>query len=142
MNFYAVLDTNVLVSAFLKSESIPGLILVEALYGRIKPLLCNEIVEEYKGVLGRSKFKFDQNYVGDILSKLIARSLAPGKVEIADPMPDPKDAIFYQVVLAGRREGEAYLVTGNLKHFPTQSFAVSPREMLDLLEKTADVSPM
>ncbi len=138
MDFYAVLDTNVLVSAFLKSESIPGQILLETLCLRIKPLLCEEIIREYKGVLSRDKFRFDQNDVDVVLTKLISRSVAPGKAEITKDMPDPKDAVFYQVTIAGGQSKEAYLVTGNLKHFPVRSFVVSPREMLNLLEQTSD----
>jgi len=33
MRYYAVLDTNVLVSALLKTESVPGRVLAEALMG-------------------------------------------------------------------------------------------------------------
>lgn len=32
-----------------------------------------------------------------------------------------------------RHSEDAYLVTGNLKHFPTKPFVVTPREMLDIL---------
>ena len=39
MRYYAVLDTNVLVSALLKTESVPGRVLVEALMGDIIPIL-------------------------------------------------------------------------------------------------------
>ena len=91
-------------------------------------------------MLSRNKFRFDQNHVDDILTRLIARCIVPGKEEITDDMPDPKDVVFYQVVMAGRRDREAYLVTGNLKHFPSQPFVVTPREMLDLLEKARDAS--
>jgi len=40
---------------------------------------------------------------------------------------------FYEVVLDKREDG-AYLVTGNLKHFPRESFIVTAREMLELLD--------
>jgi hypothetical protein len=34
------------------------------------------------------------------------------------------------------RKGEAaYLVTGNIKHFPEKPFIVTPREMLDIILK-------
>ena len=39
MKYYVVLDTNVVVSALLNLSSIPGLILQEALAGRVIPLL-------------------------------------------------------------------------------------------------------
>jgi len=34
-----------------------------------------------------------------------------------------------------RKEDDAYLVTGNLKHFPVRTFIVTPREMLDILQE-------
>ena len=48
MKYYVVIDTNVLVSALMKPESIPRVILEEALSGRIMPLLNGEILDEYE----------------------------------------------------------------------------------------------
>ena len=48
-------------------------------------------------------------------------------------LPDPKDKVFYEVVMEGRKSEEAYLVTGNVKHFPVTSFVVTPREMIDII---------
>ena len=48
MNYYAVIDTNVLVSALLKSASIPGIVARESLEGQIIPLLNDEIIAEYQ----------------------------------------------------------------------------------------------
>ena len=53
MRYYAVLDTNVLVSALLKTGSVPGQVTAEALYGNIIPILNDEIVAEYEDVLNR-----------------------------------------------------------------------------------------
>ena len=47
-------------------------------------------------------------------------------------LPDMKDLPFYEVVMEKRDDG-AYLVTGNLRHFPKETFIVTPRELLDLL---------
>ena len=47
-------------------------------------------------------------------------------------LPDMKDVPFYEVVLE-RRDDNAYLVTGNIKHFPKEPFIVTPRELLDIL---------
>ena len=30
---------------------------------------------------------------------------------------------------------DAYLVTGNMKHYPVRSYVVTPREMIDIIEK-------
>lgn len=46
MQYYAVLDTNVLISAMLKFQSVPGIIATEALLGKITPLVNKEIIEE------------------------------------------------------------------------------------------------
>jgi len=44
-----------------------------------------------------------------------------------------KDLPFYEVVLE-KRDDDAYLVTGNLRHFPREPFIVTAREMLELLD--------
>lgn len=48
-------------------------------------------------------------------------------------LPDMKDLPFYEVVMEKREDG-TYLVTGNLKHFPTRPFIVTAREMLNILD--------
>lgn len=52
---------------------------------------------------------------------------------IEDIIPDSKDVAFYEVVMERRKTDDAYLVTGNLKHFPVKPFVVTPRQMLDLI---------
>ncbi len=47
--------------------------------------------------------------------------------------PDPKDRVFYEVVMEGRKSEDAYLVTGNIRHFPEKPFVVTPRQMLDII---------
>ena len=48
-------------------------------------------------------------------------------------LPDPKDRVFYEVVMEERKDEDAYLVTGNIKHFPIKPFIVTPRQMLDII---------
>ena len=40
--------------------------------------------------------------------------------------------IFYEVVME-KREDDAYLVTGNQKHYPIRDFIVTPAEMMDII---------
>ena len=47
--FYAVIDTNVLVSALLNINSNPGKVLLSVFNGETCPLLNAEIVAEYRG---------------------------------------------------------------------------------------------
>lgn len=47
-------------------------------------------------------------------------------------IPDPKDVVFYEVALS---KEDAYLVTGNKKHFPNKPIVVTPAEMVEILQK-------
>ena len=58
MKYYAVIDTNVIVSALLNPDSIPGTILKYASSGLIAPLINDEILREYKEVISREEFNF------------------------------------------------------------------------------------
>ncbi len=58
--------------------------------------------------------------------------------ELDTILPDPKDRVFYEVVFEKRKTEDAYLVTGNLKHFPVETFIVTPREMLDIVFSTKE----
>ena len=138
MNFYAVIDTNVPVSAMLKPGSIPDKIIDHALHGKIIPVLNEEFLTEYKEVLSRPKFKNSPEKVEKFLSEIIARGRFVEAKDFEDELPDPKDVIFYHVVLTAREDVDAYLVTGNLKHFPIKPFVVTPREMLDIIERDGD----
>ena len=132
MNYYTVIDTNVLVSALLKSASIPGIVARESLEGQIIPLLNDEIIAEYRAVLSRPKFKFSPEAVELIIDGLIRRGIFLDADPTDELVIDPKD------VVEARKEDDAYLVTGNIKHFPAKRFVVTPREMLEILEMNGD----
>ena len=38
------------------------------------------------------------------------------------------------VMMEARKENIAYLITGNIKHFPIKPYVVTPREFLTILE--------
>ena len=136
MLYYAVVDTNVLVSAMLKIQSIPGQIANEALLGDLIPLLSDEILAEYREVLARPKFKFNQDNVEMLIEGIIDRGIFMDAVPIDELLPDSKDTVFYGVVMGGRTQlDEAYLVTGNIKHFPVKPYIVTPKEMLEIMHK-------
>ena len=138
MKYYAILDTNVLVSAMLKSGSVPDQLAAEAMYGDIIPILNDEILAEYEDVLRRPKFKFDERTVRVFLEELKRRAVFIDAGPIDEILPDPKDIVFYAVLMEKRKEDDAYLVTGNLKHFPLKTYIVTPKEMLDILSEGQD----
>lgn len=135
MRYYAILDTNVLVSAMLKTSSVPGQVLAEALNGDIIPVLNDGIIAEYEDVMNRPKFRFDKRAVKVFLDELKRRAVYTDAGPIEDEIPDQKDVVFYAVLMEKRKDEDAYLVTGNLKHFPIRTYIVTPREMLDILKE-------
>lgn len=112
---------------------MPGQVLAEALKGDIIPVLNDEIIAEYEDVLSRPKFHFDRRAVRVFMDELKRRGVYADAGEIDDAIPDPKDVVLYAVLMEKRREEDAWLVTGNLRHFPMRTYIVTPREMLDIM---------
>ena len=46
---------------------------------------------------------------------------------------DPDDKIFYEVALA-KQVDDAYLVTGNQRHYPVRDFVITPAQLISILE--------
>ena len=138
MKYYAVIDTNVLVSAVLKWNSVPGNIIDLAFNDVIIPLVNHEILNEYKTVLLRPKFHLTELIVTDILDEMKARAIDVSEEHLDVELPDPKDRVFYEVTMKARESEDAHLVTGNIKHFPTKPFIVTPRQMLDLILESSN----
>lgn len=138
MKYYAVIDTNVLVSAMLKWNSVPGHIIELVFDGLIVPVFSREIIEEYKEVLSRSKFHLSNDIVEDIIGSLTDSGIfVDGETQNVEFI-DEKDRMFFEVVMEERKEEDAYLVTGNIRHFPVEPFIVTPRQMLDIIVKSID----
>ena len=134
MKRYAVLDTNVIVSALLKWNSVPGVVLQAVFLGIVVPVFNDEILNEYRNVLNRPKFGFSKELIAETISQIEALGIQESALEsIAVDMPDPKDVVFYSIALAYGRTAETHLVTGNIKHFPENPIVVTPRQMLDIL---------
>jgi len=131
---YAVIDTNVLVSALLTSEkqSNPLLIFQAIIEEKIVPLFSDEILNEYREVLSRDKFPFTSNFIEKALDVFVNNGLNVSRVQANGfEFPDPKDIIFFEVSMA---VDDSYLVTGNIKHFPKISKVVTPAEMVAILD--------
>ena len=133
MKYFVVIDTNVLVSAVLKNNSIPGIIIELAFNGKIIPVLNKEIESEYRNVLLRPKFHLTTDIVNDIVNEFKQKGLYINETHIDIELPDPKDVVFYEVIMEQRSLTSAWLVTGNIKHFPNETFIVNPRQMLDII---------
>jgi len=130
----AVIDTNVIVSAFLTkhSDAATYKVLHAVLNGSILPLTSRKILKEYNDVLHRPKFHLSDGVIQRVLSAFVTYGCMVEPARTLIILPDPKDVPFWEIILSCPN---AYLVTGNKKHFPQDAHVVSPAEMLDLLER-------
>ena len=135
MKYFAVIDTNVIVSAMLKKDSMPAQVLKEVLVGNINMLVNEEILDEYIEVLSRKKFRFPIDAVINLITEIKKQAIYVDRTPLDEYMPDPDDAVFYEIVMEARKNVDAYLVTGNLKHFPEEAFVVTPAEMVEIINK-------
>ncbi|MGN0729608.1 putative toxin-antitoxin system toxin component, PIN family [Treponema sp.] len=136
MKKYVVIDTNVLVSALItKNENSPVVRILRFLaVGNIIPVFSEEIIREYNDVLRRKKFKLPENIIINLLKDIMDNGLEITEIsEVEEQMPDPKDVVFYAVTLSAQ-DREAFLVTGNGKHFPKKPFVVTPTELVEIMQ--------
>lgn len=110
-----VLDTNVVVSAGISPDGAPGILIDDwVLNGHLGIVTCPRILLEYRVVVWRQKFR-RHRFPPEWLETMLHRSLQlPDPPAWPHPLPDPTDAPF----LALAKTAGAWLITGNLKHFP------------------------
>ncbi len=132
--FYAVFDTNVLVSALMskRADSPTVLLLDYVLDGRIVLLYNEDIIHEYEEVLHRGKFDFSEDSILNLI-ELVKSGLYLSPTESDETFPDKDDQVFYEVALS---KEDGYVVTGNIKHFPKSPIVVTPAEMMHLIQGT------
>lgn len=97
------------------------------------PLLNARIEKEYAEVLARPKFHLTEDIIHDVMDSIRRRAIYIDAESIDIELPDPKDRVFYEVVMEERKKEDSYLVTGNIKHFPVEPFIVTPRKMLEIV---------
>ncbi len=136
MTYYAVIDTNVFISALLSKnrDAATVKVLRAILDGRIVPLYHNEILAEYDEVLHREKFHFQEMSIQTVLTAVKDFGVEVFPQPTGEILVDMDDLIFYEVAME-KRDDDAYLVTGNQKHYPIRDFIVTPAEMIKLLEE-------
>lgn len=133
MKYYAVIDTNFIVSYLLTHD---GNSTIHKLINVIKnqsliPLYNDDILCEYTEVLSRERFHFTKEEITDTIGALKSVGINCSRKPVQEVFPDPDDIVFYEVAMS--RE-DSYLVTGNLKHFPHNGRVVSPSDMLYIME--------
>lgn len=135
MSYYAVIDTNVIVSSLLKHDSIPGLIMDFVLSKTIVPVLNQEILDEYHDVLVRNKFGFNERDVDKLIANIKETGIFLAREQTFEDFIDEDDIVFYEIVMSARNTMDAYLITGNIKHYPVRNYVVTPKQMIDIIQQ-------
>jgi putative PIN family toxin of toxin-antitoxin system len=130
----AVIDTNVIVSAYITKnmEAATSRVWEAVLQCKLTPIYNDEILDEYSEVLHREKFGIPEHLIKWALDTIVTNGVRGERILSDEFFPDPKDVVFYEVAMS---KEDAYLVTGNIKHFPKKPIVVTPAEMLEILQR-------
>ena len=114
---YAVIDTNIFVSALIthNSNASTARVLESLFLHRIIPLYNDDIIKEYDEVLHRAKFKLSDDQINTVIELVKQNGIDSSRFPYDGEMPDEDDRVFYEICLS---KEDSFLVTGNLKHFP------------------------
>ncbi|MBQ2209621.1 MAG: putative toxin-antitoxin system toxin component, PIN family [Prevotella sp.] len=128
---YAVIDTNVLVSALITKnpEAATAKVVRLLLEQEFVPLYDADIIAEYEDVLHRSKFPILKETAEALISFIIENGIESSRVNFAESMPDEDDRVFYEVSLS---QEDSFLVIGNLKHYPSSPRVITPAQFLEV----------
>ena len=130
----AVIDTNVIVSAYITKnlEAATSKVWEAVLQCKLTPIFNDEILSEYSEVLHREKFGIPKHLIKWALDTIVTNGVRGERVLSDEFFPDQKDVVFYEVAMS---KEDAYLLTGNTKHFPKKPIVVTPAEMLEILQR-------
>lgn len=129
MNIPAVIDTNVIVAALMsRHDNAATVRVMNAVFdGLITPLYTPEIIEEYRDVLSRPRLRLDAFKCDFAISYIADAGRLVTPVASNVEMPDEDDRIFLETAMAAIGE-KANLITGNLRHFPSLPFIITPAQ--------------
>ena len=126
-----VLDTNIIISSRISAAGNTMKIMRLIADGQLNLYYNSEILNEYKRVLAYKKFNFsiesqkatieDIENIGTIINPTASTIL----------LPDESDRVFYDTAKAAN----AYLITGNLKHYPEEPHILTPTQFVEIFEK-------
>ena len=125
-----VLDTNVLVSALWTPAGNPSTTVSLLFSNKITPCFDQGILNEYRTVLNRPRLAFSSDKVDELLKILTSRGISVTVFPSTIKMIDEADRKFYDVA----KYCGAYLISGNIKHFPKKPFIVTPAEFLKIFQ--------
>jgi putative PIN family toxin of toxin-antitoxin system len=134
-----VLDTNVVISSFLKPTGNPSRILRLILQGDLQIAINEQILAEYTEVASRPVFQLDRDKTEIVLGYLRSRAIQAPCLPVVPKLPDPSDEALLEAALSTNAD---FLITGNKKHYPARACkhvtVVTPAEFLKSLDSSSD----
>ena len=131
---YAIIDTNVLVSYFLSDKNSPPVAIINKIFeGEITPIFNCYLINEYRKVLSREQFELDRSTVNSFLDIIQTFGFGVESFEHTITLSDRKDGPVYELAIL-TRDDDSFLITGNVKHFPSDDFVVTPKQMMEKLD--------
>ena len=127
-----VIDTNVLISAALKPESLQRTVFLLAITRPARLYVSTPILEEYADVLGRPELRIRKGIRQQLIQLVKNHSHTVFPSRQLNITSDPDDNIFIECADAARAD---YLVTGNQKDFPSYwkcTKVVTSREFVNI----------
>src|ERR1039457_3660584 len=128
-----VLDTNIIVSALLQPLGPPAQVVVLAIGGSVQLCIWGGGYAQYEEGIRRPRFLWSEDIRAGALQAIREKGLWVRPTEAIRACSDPDDDIFLECAHAAQAN---YLVTGNLKHFPTSwsgTRIVTPRRLLNII---------
>ena len=128
-----VIDTNVLISAALKSDGLQRTTLLLAITRPARLYVSEPIVEEYAEVLSRPELAIRRGLQLQLLQLIKNHGHLVSLSRHIDVTSDPDDNLFIECADAARAD---FLITGNRKHFPAfwkNTKIITPREFVNLV---------
>jgi putative PIN family toxin of toxin-antitoxin system len=127
-----VLDTNILVSAALKPDSLQRTTFLLAITKSARWYVSSPILEEYAEVLARPELRIRKGLRQQLLQLVKNHSHIVTPSRQLEVTSDPGDNIFIECADAARAD---YLITGNQRHFPAfwkSTKIITSREFISL----------
>ena len=122
-----VIDTNVLASALMTPTGNPAKVYKMFLTETIVLVYSEEIMFEYEDVLYRPRLRIPTEDADMVLEAIRQYGDMVIPSPSSDFMPDEDDRVFYDAASCAG----AYLITGNKRHYPEESFILTPAEFLE-----------
>jgi putative PIN family toxin of toxin-antitoxin system len=121
-----VIDTNVLVSSAITAGGNPDEILNSISDKLLQLYYSQEILDEYKRVLAYKKLNISIDTQESIIDSIEELGVLIDPQKSCITFADESDRTFYDTA----KECGATLITGNIRHYPTNPLIMTPADFL------------